>query len=158
MEAEERGEIKKESNYKFLNSDEISNLEYIFNKIKKNKHEYVTIQNLQKFLHTSHNKDIADNLLDLFHMYGSAISLDEFLTSLNCDINEFKSTEKMENLFNLLDTTKKGYVSNKNFIQAAKEFENEFNEETLKRIFSIMDLNNNGEMHFDEFKNSISNI
>ncbi|GAB67490.1 calcium-binding protein [Plasmodium cynomolgi strain B] len=158
MEEQQRGGKKNESNYKFLNADEINNLEYIFNKMKRNKNENVTIQNVQKFLHENHNKDISDDLLDLFHMYGSTISLEDFLTSLNCDINKFKSKEKMENLFDLLDTSKRGYISTRTFIQAAKEFENEFCEETLKSIFNIMDLSNSDRVHFDEFKNAIANM
>ncbi|KJP88918.1 hypothetical protein AK88_01412 [Plasmodium fragile] len=158
MEEQQRGGKKNESSYKFLNADEINNLEYIFKKMKKNENEGVTIQNVQKFLHENHNKDISDDLLDFFHMYGSTISLEDFLSSLNCDINKFKSKEKMKNLFDLLDISKRGYISTRGFIQAAKEFENEFSEETLRSIFNIMDLNNNDRMHFDEFKNAISNM
>ncbi|ETW19818.1 hypothetical protein PFAG_01261 [Plasmodium falciparum Santa Lucia] len=149
---------KKENNYKFLNSDEINNLEYIFNKIKKNKNDNISIQNIHKFLLNNHNKDICDDLLEFFHIYGSTITLDDFLNSLNCDMNEFKSKEKVKMLFELLDTNKKGYISYKNFIQSAKQFEDEFSEDMLNDIFHIMDLNNNNKILFDEFKNSISNI
>ncbi|KAI4837438.1 calcium-binding protein [Plasmodium brasilianum] len=158
MDEQEKEGKRKESTYKYLNSDEINNLEYIFNKVKKNKNENVSIQNLQKFLLNSHNKDICEDLLDFFHIYGSTISLDDFLNCLNCDINEFKSKEKMKNLFELIDTNKRGFISYKNFMEAAKEFENEFNEQTLKNIFNIIDLSNSDRMLFEDFKNSISNI
>ncbi|CRG93634.1 calcium-binding protein, putative [Plasmodium gallinaceum] len=158
MDSNENETKKKESNYKFLNSDEINNLEYIFNKLKKNKNDNVSVQNLQKFLINSHNKDICDDLLDFFHSYGGTISLDDFLSALNCDMNEFKSKEKIKSLFEMLDANKKGYISFKNFVQSAKEFENEFDEETLKKIFNIIDLNNNDKILYEEFKNSISNI
>ncbi|CAG9478190.1 calcium-binding protein, putative [Plasmodium vivax] len=158
MEEHHRGGKKNESSYKFLNADEINNLEYIFNKMKRSKNESVTIQNVQKFLHANHNKDISDDLLDLFHMYGTTITLEDFLTSLNCDINKFKSKEKMKSLFNLLDASNRGYISTRSFIQAAKEFENEFSEETLRSIFNIMDLSSSDRMHFDEFKNAIANM
>ncbi|KEG00291.1 calcium-binding protein, putative [Plasmodium vinckei vinckei] len=149
---------RRESNYKFLNSDEINNLEYIFNKIKKNKNENVPIQNIEKFLLKSHNEQICDDLVSYFHLYGSTVTLDDFIGHLNCDINEFKSKEKIKNLFEMLDENKKGFITSKDFINAAKEFDNEFKEDVLKNIFKIIDLNNNNKIIFDEFKNAIWNI
>ncbi|SCM19005.1 calcium-binding protein, putative [Plasmodium chabaudi chabaudi] len=149
---------KRESNYKYLNSDEMNNLEYIFNKIKKNKNENVPIQNIEKFLLKNHNEQICDDLLSYFHIYGSTVTLDDFINHLNCDINEFKSKEKIKSLFEMLDENKKGFITSKDFINAAKEFDNEFKEDVLKNIFKIIDLNNNNKIIFDEFKNAIWNI
>ncbi|SCP05207.1 calcium-binding protein, putative [Plasmodium ovale] len=149
---------KKESKYKYLNTDEINNLVYIFNTIKKSKEEEVSINSLERFLLKNHNKSICDDLLSFFHVYGSTIKIDDFLHYLNCDMNQLKSKEKIRTMFELMDSNKKGFISSKSFIQAAKEFDNEFDEDTLRQIFSIVDLGNTDKLLFDEFKNSISNI
>ncbi|VWU49897.1 calcium-binding protein, putative [Hepatocystis sp. ex Piliocolobus tephrosceles] len=147
----------KEEKYKYLKTDEINNLEFMFNKIIKNKNTNLSIQVLEKYLIRNHNKEICEDLLCFFDYYGSTITFDDFLEYLNCDINNFKSKEKIKGLFELIDTNKKGFITSKDFIHAAKEFENEFNEETLKDIFNMMDMNNDDIMRIEEFKNAIAN-
>lgn len=155
---EDSGLKKRDREYRYLNSDEINYLQYIFGKMKKNKDDSVSIQSFKRFLNLNHNKEISNGLLDIFHSYGSSITEKDFLDAMNCDMSMFKSKEKIKNLFDILDSNNKGYITYKNFVNSAKEFDDEFEEETLKQIFDIIDLGNSNKIIYDEFKGAISNM
>ena len=98
-------------------------------------------------------KEMANNIFNSLDLDGSGkISYDEFLSAM-ISSKKVVTEERLEKAFKMFDKDNSGKLS-------IKEIRNVFggNEEQWKRVINEIDLNNDGEVDFSEFKIMMVNM
>ena len=153
---------------KELTQEEIEGYEEVFNRFDKDKNGYLSFQEFKPFAKGFGMTD--DEAKQEFERLAkketAGISLEAFLEEFRANKQEMRHEEEMENVFNIADQDKDGYISPQEFKTAAREFKPDVNDEELNLLLKSKgkDVNctNNIDVEckisIEEFKQMIGEI
>ncbi|KAH3899983.1 probable Calcineurin subunit B [Saccharomycodes ludwigii] len=150
-------ELLEDTNF---NKDEISRLEKRFSKLDKDssgtidKAEFMSIPGVS-------NNPLASRIMEFFDSDNSGdIDFQEFITGLSIFSGKSGKEEKLKFAFKIYDIDKDGYISNGELfivlkIMVGDNLDDEQLQQLVDRTIMENDIDGDGKLTFDEFKNAI---
>lgn len=142
---------KKQEETPLLSAKEIARYKDAFNKVDKKKTGSIPVKKINEVLVNAkediHEEDIQDALDEMGKSNNDDITVDEFIQLINLA----NDPQAIIDAFQLFDKDKNGFISIDEFKCILELVQTNFNQEEVKEIFDMTDVNKDGKIDYREF-------